>query len=283
MSPRKKTPKVGTPGFHRGLDERIYHGHRDSLSHSGAKVILRSPAHFRHRLDHPVHKDIFDFGTAAHARVLGVGAPVTVHEYDAEKVKSPKATNAWKTQQAEVREAGGVLLLPDEDATVQAMADQLAQHRMAMRLLSDGEPEVSAFAVDEETGVLRRCRFDWLGPAVLDDYKTAVSSDPNEFLRAAVRLGYHMQAGWYLDVARALGHPAPAFAFIVQEKEPPYVVTVIELPAELIDRGRDLNRRALQRFRDCTDTGLWPGYVPDNIVATPAAPAWAFRDEEPAA
>jgi hypothetical protein len=270
-------------GFHASIDEQAYHGHQGSLSQSGAKVILRSPRHFKHYLEHPVYKTVFDFGTAAHALVLGVGAEITVHEYDAEAVKSPKATNAWKAQQAAVRAAGGVLLLPDEYATVQAMADELSGHTMAARLLSDGEAEVSAFAVDEPTGVLRRARFDWLGPAVLSDYKTAVSSDPNEFLRAAVKLKYHMQAAWYLDLAAQLDHPAPAFAFIVQEKEPPYVVTVIELPEELVDRGRDLNRRALERFRDCTDAGLWPGYIADHLVATPAAPAWAFRDEEPAA
>jgi hypothetical protein len=270
-------------GFLSDFPEADYHAHQGSLSQSGAKVILRSPRHFRHYLDHPVYKAVFDFGTAAHALVLGVGAEITVHEYDVEAVKSPKATNAWKAQQAEVRAAGGVLLLPDEYATVRAMADELSGHTMAARLLSDGEPEVSAFAVDEATGVLRRARFDWLGPTVLSDYKTAVSSDPNEFLRAAVKLKYHMQAAWYLDLAAQLGHPAPAFAFIVQEKEAPYVVTVIELPEELVDRGRELNRRALERFRDCTAAGLWPGYVPDHLVATPAAPAWAFRDEEPAA
>jgi hypothetical protein len=282
MSPRKKKPELGEPGFHRDVPEQDYHRHAGSLSHSGAKTILRSPAHFAWEREHPVFKDVFDFGTAAHALVLGVGAPLVVHEYDPDKVKSPKATNAWKEQQKAVRATGGVLLTPDEYSTVQAMADKLSEHTMAMRLLSDGEPEVSAFAVDEPTGVLRRCRFDWFGPAVLTDYKTAASSEPNEFVRNAVKLKYHTQASWYLDVAADLGHSADAFAFVVQEKDPPYVVTVIELPEELVDRGRELNRRALERFRDCTESGLWPGYVPDHIVATPPAPAWAFRDEEPA-
>jgi hypothetical protein len=267
-------------GFHDGVPEPEYHAHRGSLSHSGAKVLLRSPAHFRYQLEHPVYKDVFDFGSAAHALVLGVGAPLTVHEYDAEKVKSPKATNAWKAQQAEVRKTGGVLLLPEEYAMVEAMAEELTRHRLAAELLSDGRPEVSAFAPDERTGVLRRGRFDWLGSLILDDYKSAVTSEPDAFVRAAVNYGYHSQAAWYLDLARDLGHPARAFAFIVQEKEPPYVVTVIELPAELVEVGRERNRRALERFRDCTESGLWPGYVNDNDFARPKAPAWALRDQE---
>lgn len=279
MAARKeKTPKLGTPGFHSGVPETEYHGHQGSLSVSGAKVLLRSPAHFAWEQENKTHKKVFDFGSAAHAHVLGTGMDsIYVAPFD-----------SWRTKQAQLeqdiaREDGLSPILPKDWDVVHAMADKLAEHRMAMRLLSNGEAEVSAFAVDDETGVLRRCRFDWLGSAVLSDYKTAASSDPHEFLRTAVKLKYHMQAAWYLDVAAALGHPAPAFAFIAQEKEPPYVVTVIELPKELIDRGRELNRRALEQFRDCTETGLWPGYVPDNIVATPAAPAWAFRDEEPAA
>lgn len=271
---------LGTPGFHGGVDELEYHAHRSSLSHSGAKLILRSPAHYHWALDHPAYKDVFDFGSAAHARVLGVGSEIVVHEYDAEKVKSPKSTNAWKVEQAEVRKRGGVLLLPDEYAVVGAMADQLASHRLAMRLLSEGQPEVSAFAPDEETGVLRRSRFDWLGANILTDYKTAVSSEPSAFVRAAANYGYHSQHAWYLDLAGDLGHPAQAFAFIVQEKEPPYVVTVIELPTDLVDVGRVRNRIALQRYRDCVESGHWPGYVSDDDFARPSAPTWALRTEE---
>jgi phage recombination protein Bet len=59
----------------------------------------------------------------------------------------------------------------------------------------------------------------------------------------------------------------------VQEKEPPYLVTVIELPPELVDIGRARNRRALERFRDCTESDLWPGYVPDDTFANPPRPA----------
>lgn len=266
-------------GFHDNIPEPEYHAHIGSLSHSGAKLMLRSPAHYRWSLDHPVYKDIFDFGSAAHALVLGVGSEIVVHEYDAAKVKSPKATNAWKAEQAEVRERGAVLLLPDEFAVVRAMADKLAEHQMAMRLLSEGQPEVSAFALDEPTGVLRRGRFDWLGAAILSDYKTAVSSEPSAFCRAAISYGYHSQAAWYADLASDLGHPSEAFAFIVQEKEPPYVVTVIELPSDLVDIGRARNRVALQRYRDCMESGRWPGYVPDDDFARPSTPSWALRED----
>jgi hypothetical protein len=226
------------PGIYADIPEADYHADRETLSHSGAKLILRSPAHYRWRLDHPEHKDAFDFGTAAHALVLGVGVPIVPIEAD-----------SWRTKRAqelrdEARSNGHVPLLEADYGRVQAMADVLSSHDLAT------------------------------------DYKTAASSEPNAFVRAAAKFGYHSQHAWYLDLARDLGHPAEAFAFIVQEKEPPYVVTVVELPPELVDAGRARNRRALERFRDCTESGLWPGYVADYTFAQPAAPRWALYEEE---
>lgn len=267
-------------GFIHGKDEAEYHAHPTSLSVSGAKVLLKAPELFQWQRTHPVYKDVFDFGSAAHRAVLGVGCDLVIHEYDAEKVKSPKATKAWKDEQAEVRKRGGVLLLPEEHAHVMAMADRLSEHTLAMRLLSDGEPEVSAFCTDERTGVMRRGRFDWLGATILSDYKTSATADPGAFGRAAASFGYHMQAAWYLDLAADLGHPAQAFAFIVQEKEAPYLVSVVELDADALDRGRELNRRALERFRDCTESNLWPGYQAPDTFTTISLPRWAFYDEE---
>lgn len=270
-------------GFYPGVDEQDYHSgafgpSEGSLSVSGAKTLLKAPALFRWQQEHPVHKAVFDFGTAAHKMVLGVGADLVVHEYDAEKVKSPKATNAWKTQQAEVRAAGGVLLLPDEFAAVSDMADALSTNTLAMELLSRGKPEVSAYAVDEPTGVWRRARFDWLADDILSDYKSSVTAHPDALDRVVHSWRYFQQAPWYLDLARDLGHLAKAFAFIFQEKEPPYLVSVVDLDADALRLGREKNREALERFRDCRDSGIWPGYQADGCFTTISLPRYAFYD-----
>lgn len=260
-------------GFVDDIPEAEYHADRATLSVSGAKTLLKAPALFRWQEDHPVYKDVFDFGSAAHRLVLGVGPDIA-------SVAAPD----WRTKVAQerrdaLRENGFIPLLQKDYDRVVEMAYALKQHRLAMRLLSEGKPEVSAYAVHEPTGVVRRGRFDWLGSAILIDYKSAVSSDPAAFVRASVNFDYHMQHAWYLDLARDLGHPAKAFAFIVQMKEPPYLVTVIELPPDLVAVGRARNERALERFRDCIDSDLWPGYVPDDQFAQPTAPAWALRED----
>ena len=158
------------------------------------------------------------------------------------------------------------------------MADVLSQHTTAMRLLSDGAPEVSAYALDEPTGLLRRCRFDWLGPTILTDYKSCADASPAGFANAVARYGYDMQAAFYFDIAADLGHDPQAFAFIAQEKEAPYLVEVYELDAAFLDRGRRRYRHALERLRDCIESDLWPGYT-GRAFTTLTAPRWATYDD----
>lgn len=276
MSPRK--PKI--VGFHDNMPEDKYHGHKGSLSQSGAKLILKAPALYRWEQEHRTEKRAWDLGHYAHAKVLGVGAevvpllrtdPKTGDTWEADSFSSPSVGKHAE----EVRAAGKIPLLRKEIEQVNAMADKLSEHRMAMRLLKHGRPEVSMFARDEETGVLRRGRVDWLGDRIVSDYKTAVSANPDDFGRVAMNFGYAMQAPWYLDMLRDLGHDAQAFAFIVQEKDPPYLVSVVELDNDALEWGRARNRLALQMFRDCTEAGTWPGYLADDLWATVSLPRWA--------
>ena len=219
---------------------------------------------------------MFDFGSAAHALVLGVGAELDVIEADSWRTKDAKAA------QAAAREAGKTPILAGDYQRVQDMADALSSHTLAMRLLSEGQPEVSAYALDEETGVMRRGRFDWLGPAVVTDYKTAASVEPREIAGrygAVKKWGYDLQAAWYTDLARDLGHPALAFSFIFQMKEPPYLVTVATLRDDDLDDARQRNRHALEIFRDCRESGRWPGYLPDDTAAVISLDQQTYTEE----
>lgn len=260
-----------TPGIHNDVPEAEYHADRDSLSVSGAKVLLRSPAKFRWQQDHPVHKDAFDFGTAAHTKVLGIGAEIVAIDVDSRRGK------AWTEPADAARAEGKVPLLRKDAETVDAMADKLSEHTMAMRLLSEGRPEVSAYALDERTGIMRRGRFDWLNEDMLVDYKTCLSSEARQFGSAAAKFGYDMQAAWYLDLATDCGLAPRGFVFIAQEKEAPYEVACIQLDPLAVNAARALNDRALEMFRDCTAAGLWPGHTPDRIVAA-EVPGWRWTE-----
>lgn len=267
------------PGFYDNIPEADYHAARDSLSVSGAKTLLKAPALFKWQQDHPVEKAVFDQGSAVHAAVLGAGIEsIYVAPFDDWKTKAAQAER--KLAYAERMSP----ILPHDWEVACDMAEALRGHAVASALLSEGRPEVSAYALDEEIGVLRRGRIDWLHPRIVVDYKTAITSEPEAFARGNVaQYGYHMQAAWYLDLARDLGHPAEGFVFIVQMKEPPYLASVVELTAEAVERGRELNRRALERFRDCTESGVWPGFTPDSEITPIDIPRWAYYDQQESA
>jgi hypothetical protein len=262
------------PGFYSDVPEADYHADRDSLSVSGAKTLLKAPALFRWQQDNPVHKDVFDIGSAAHAMVLGVGAPIRILDFD-----------SWRSKAAQemrdlAREEGHVPLLIADARRVNAMAKLLQEHPLAMRLLDgdDGEAEVSAYCPDETTGVMRRARFDWLADGYVVDYKTTTDADPSAFASSAARFDYAMQAAWYLDIARDLGRDVDGFAFIVQAKEPPYAVSVCELDWASEELGRRRNRSALDLYAACVAADDWPAY--GDGLHTISLPKWAFNQEE---
>jgi hypothetical protein len=265
------------------IPEQEYHRH-PALSQSGAKLLLppSCPALYRWRMDHPPepHKAVFDFGKAAHARVLGVGQPVRY-------VDAPTwQTKAAKEARDEAYANDEIPLLEKDRGVIEGMAAALRTHPLAAALLDParGKAEQSLMMTDPESGVALRGRLDFLpdarsGRMIIPDYKNTVSADADSFAKAAASYGYVMQDPWYRDLVTGLGLAEDvSFVFVLQEKEPPYLVNVVELDAEAIRIGRGLNRRAIQLFKKCTETNHWPGYSAD--VELVSLPVWFQRLHE---
>lgn len=257
---------ITEPGVYCDLSNEDYHLDPvpgGSLSASGAKTILKAPARFRYEQQHPVYKNVFDFGSVAHALALGDDT-VNIVRLDF----PDRRTKDYKTAEAEARALGSVPILRKDYAVIEDMVIALQDNTDAMDLLTiPGKPEQSAFWQDERTGIWRRARFDRLPNSdapvfVIVDYKTAASADPDDFARTVASYGYHMQAAWYCDAARALDlNPDPAFAFVVQEKDPPYIATVIQLVESATDLASQQNAKAIDRYIECKRTDTWPGYA----------------------
>jgi hypothetical protein len=278
-------------GVYADYPEADYHRH-PAISASGAKKLLppSCPAIYRWEQDNgQPPRRTFDFGHAAHGKVLGVGAELVVVQKTAKDgTKSDADDLRTKSAQEHVeaiRADGKVPLLAHEVKQVDAMAEALRRHPFASALFDPargGKPEQSAFWHDTAYGVDRRCRFDWLpaadsGRLIIPDYKSAASAEPKAFGKAAANFGYHQQDAWYRDAALALGLAEDVvFVFVVQEKTAPYLVTVCELDAEAVHVGRSRNDLALEVFAECTATGVWPGYSDD--VELISLPGWATYD-----
>lgn len=286
--PELRPPTVVTePGVYLDMPNDVYH--RDpvpegSLSVSGARKLLppSCPAIFDYDRSHPPESTkTLDIGTTAHCLVLGAGPEIVV--VDAEDWRTNKA----KDQRVEAQLRGAVALLRKDYEPIVAMAEALAKHPVASKLIRQegAQAEASAFFRDDETGVMRRCRFDLLPPPresgrlIIPDYKSARSANPEQFAKAAIDYGYAQQNAWYCDAAVALElGEDPVFLFVVQEKTPPYLVSVVQLDLLAVRIGRHLNRQALDVYAECVRTGIWPGYADD--VAHVSLPAWFERQFE---
>lgn len=283
MSAVESPTLITEPGVY---DIPVEQYHRDpveggSLSCSGSRKLIppSCPAKFRYAQDHPGedHAPHFDVGSAAHTAVLGEGAEIVV-------IDAPDwRTKAAKEQRDAAYAAGKTPLLAGDYEVVEAMAAALREHPIAGRMFvpGKGKPEQTLVWRDERTGIMRRALLDWLPDTgrIFADYKSARSAYPEDFRGPADKYGYAQQASWYLDGVQALGLAGDdaAFVFVVQEKEPPYVVSVIELDSLSLRIGNQRNRAALSIFQHCTETGVWPGYGDD--VALVSLPNWVLATE----
>ena len=270
-------------GVYAELDEDLYHrgvcaGGEESLSHSGMKTLLgKTPAHYRHEVDHRDEREsnaAFDLGHAFHQRVLGVGAPII------EVRATDWRTNAAKAQRDEYRAAGYTPLLSKDYRRVMNMVDSFFEHLpYAAENLRHGagHPEVSIFARDPDTKVMLRARLDWLtlDRRTIIDVKTAADADPYKFGKRAFDFGYYLQRAVYPFVAQLAGLPIEDMVFVQIESAPPYLPSITRLTADDVEFGMTQARRAIAMFAECQTTGRWPGYPVEPV--TVSLPPWATR------
>jgi hypothetical protein len=291
-----RTHRLDVPGVYLGLPDEVYHADPvvgseqfpGSLSSTEVRALLDCPAAFRWLKDNrrPDTK-AFDWGHAAHRRVLGRGMECDVHPDPEVTDRKRKDVQDWERK---VRAAGRVPLLAHEDAVITAMAERLRADPKAGPLLDPGrggEAEATGVAQDPETGVWLRTRVDWLPPDNnYPEFKTT-SKPPTlwNIARIIAEYRYHVQAAHNLRTLQLAGWPVdPETArwfLIFQCVKPPYIVTTVDLDLAAIQKGLRRQRKALARYVDCVLTGRWPGYTDDlDEIPTVGLPPWADRDED---
>ena len=259
-------PGRGEPGRRiAGLPAAEYYAVR-ALSASGAwllseecaaKFLWKSPWN---PLYEPEQKSEFDIGVAAHLAVLEPGRQAdSIVLIEAGDYRTAKARDARDAARGE----GKVPLLTYQLDIVRAIAGSIRAHPIAAAAFRGGEAEVTLTWRDRETGVPCKARPDYL-PAHgswLVDLKTAASANPRSWRDQACRFGYHVRAAWYLDGAQIVLGQAPAeYWFVIVEKEPPYLVSVIGFDEEALSWGRVANRKACEMFARAAAMNDWPGY-----------------------
>lgn len=271
------------PGIVHGLDIEAYHA-MEPVSKSGLDSIDLSPFIFwsRHRdpkRPPPREKSGQLEGALAHCAVL---EPKEFEERYVVGRAIHRGTKEWKEF---------VAAHPERTAIQPDQYEAACRQSLSMRalpeigeLLVNGEAEVSAFWIDEETGVECRCRPDFVHPVgddavILFDLKTFSSASPAEFRRQVARKRYDVQAAFYSDgYEKASGTRVLGFVFGAVETEWPFAANAFMLDEESLESGRQKYRANLRTYAECLRTDKWPGY--STGVEIIRLPQWALITEE---
>lgn len=245
-----------------------------AISNSGLTLVNRSPAHYRAGFRKSTKA--MDMGTAIHCAVLEPDRFAT--DYLLLRDVTDRRSAAYKQACAEVAEAKA--LIAGEVKVVEGASNAVRDNPHCAALISGNiKTEVSVVAVDPETGVRVKCRFDALqdGNKGRDLKKT---QDIRDFYKAIANYRYHCQEAFYRDVYYwATGSQLEDFAFIVVEEQPPHANRPIRIDSESLEIGRMVYREDLNEYARCLASGVWPGAAGEpEVVGLPTYEISKFEE-----
>lgn len=268
-------------GIYAGISNADYHG-GPGISKSGLDLIARSPLHYWTRYLDPKRTPTeptpsMRLGTAIHTAVLEPGDFAARHHVAPEVDRRTKDGKAAWQDALDYAEAHGAELISAADALVcRSISEVVRSHPTARKVFSTGQAEMSCYWTDAETGLLCKCRPDWLAMPFIVDLKSTEDASADGFQRSAWNWRYWVQAAWYVDgVEQATGQRPDAFVFAAFEKAPPYACAFYYADQAMLDMGRAEYRKQLRILADCMSADRWPGY--DTDVRPLGLPTWALK------
>jgi hypothetical protein len=275
------TAETWGTGVHLDIPEPEYHA-LPGLSSTGIKKMLDAPAVFeQYQREGEKPRTVFDVGSAAHAKILGVGAGVIAypdeHLTPSGNVSTKKAVTEWAAEQ---RTAGLIPVAPDQIAAVDAMAEAVLDHTDARILLTHGQPEVSIIWDDPETGARCRGRIDYVRDnGLLVDLKTADGARPWNWAYKAEDHGYFEQRVHYGNGWEVLTGSAARFLTVVVDKKQPHLVFVAEYDEPTCDKAAENVQHAIDAYAKGIASGDWPR-LPDGIHRITATRRYLNNEHE---
>jgi exodeoxyribonuclease VIII len=262
-------------GAYKDVPSAEYHS-APAISKSGLDLIHRSPAHYKYAPSREPSRAM-EIGTAIHTAIL-----------EPERFKSEYILleNVKDRRQSEYKDAvkqvgSERVLVSTEAAKVQAMQESIyANQQAAMILNMNGFSELSFFAKSPSTGVLCKCRFDFLTAGrIAVDVKKTQDAQADSFSKSIANYRYYVQQAFYQDVFHwATGQHIEDFLFLAVEEESPNYSKLWRLSAESVTLGRLEYESDLDVYAECKLSDYYP--MPNQDIEEISLPSWKLSQFE---
>jgi len=247
------------------------------LNYSGAKVLLKSPAHYQAWLT-AEHKDspAMKFGRLVHTATL------QPKEFNAKVAISPDVDRRTKVGK-EAYEVFVSALTADTEVVDKDTYDIVcAVTESAEKALASLGCDTTKWSTEEPVskqwnGAFIKGRPDLVtainGEKVVIDLKTTQDASADSFSRDVFNFKYFLQAAFYMELTGA-----SRFLLIAVEKEAPYATKVYELDEAAIAEGKRLMESAMSTYVQCLKFNTWPSY--GSELTTLSLPRYAFTSSQ---
>jgi exodeoxyribonuclease VIII len=254
------------PAMVLNMPMEAYHNHQGSISNSGLNLVSRSPAHYAFRAPWKATRAV-EIGTAFHTALL-----------EPERFKQDyMITNSDDRRVVEYKDAAKIYgnektLTKNEGLSVAVMSESIAANQAAAAIFKKkGWSEVSVFVTDTETGIVMRCRFDWLTNCGIGlDLKKTQDCREFAFSKSLFTYRYHCQAAMYAHIYQiATGEPLRAFRLLAVEEDPPCANVLYHIDPLALEYGHKQYREALNQYAQAVASDVWESYSGEGIVTLP--------------
>lgn len=223
-----------------------------------------------------------NFGSLGHRLILDKGDPIMVIEADDWKTKAARELKAQALSEHKIP------ALTKDYERGKSLAKSFPLELERFGLLEKwllGKSEVVALW-DEGGGCACRCMFDRLvidetaESALFMDVKISDEINPSSIAKHIFNQNYHVQDAHYTHGLEAVlprygGRIKSLFLFI--SANPPHTMVPVELNGEFKMLGISKTMRAIDLWKKCRASGIWPPYTDTVIRVEP--PTWALNQE----
>lgn len=261
--------KAGKPGIYLGIPEEVYHGHELSVSRS---LLVKHAVTSAHALDYMTKNQAstkaMRRGTAFDTLLL------EPDKFDERFHVFPEGIQFRSNADKAIRDEAFAKY--GEDRCIKYELMQEAKQMVAATLTDDdaydllrntnGWPQVSVLFVHDATGLLCRCRIDWLTETgVVCDIKS--DKDPSKFSFSIRDYHLHVQFAMYHYALGLFGIEPKEFVALVQNNTAPIVAPAYYLiGGDTMALGWDDFEKYIHRHKWCLDNDRWPGYTDKPTV-----------------